>query len=357
MAVTAAALPARARLESAVAKRRRRRLLVVAAAVLALVAAVVAGLSNGALAVPPAAVLQALLGTGADPVAASVVLDLRLPRILLGILVGAALAMAGAAMQGLFRNPLADPGLVGVSSGAALGAVVVIVALGDAVASIRPLLLPLAAFVGALLATLVIQRLATFEGRTTTALLLLAGIAINAIAGAGLGLAAFFSTDQQLRDLTFWTLGSLAGTDPRALAPAALFMVAAVLALPLMARVLDACVLGEREAAHLGFDIERAKLALIALVALGTGAAVAACGIIGFVGLVVPHLARLMVGTDHRWLMPVSALLGGALLLTADIGARLLVLPAELPIGILTSALGGPFFLALLLLNRRRFTV
>ncbi len=355
--MTAAALPVAARLAGALDRRQRRRRLLLAAGVIALLLAVVAGLGVGAVIVAPLEVLGVLLGSGSDPVASSVVMDLRLPRVATGILVGAALAVAGAAMQGLFKNPLADPGLVGVSSGAALGAVVVIVALGEVFAPWRPLLLPLAAFAGALAATLVVQRLATYEGRTTTAMLLLAGIAINAIAGAGLGLAAFFSTDQQLRDLTFWTLGSLAGTDPRALWPAAVLMGIAVLGLPLLARVLDACLLGEREAGHLGIDVERAKLLLIALVALGTGAAVAACGIIGFVGLVVPHLARLLVGADHRWLMPVSALLGAALLLTADIGARLLVLPAELPIGILTSALGGPFFLALLLANRRRFTV
>ena len=355
--MTAAALPATARLEGALTRRQRRRRLALASMAAALVLAVLAGLGSGAVRLGPPEVVAALLGTGVDPLAASVVWDLRLPRVVTGILVGAALAVAGAAMQGLFRNPLADPGLVGVSSGAALGAVVVIVALGEAWTPLRPLLLPLAAFTGALVATLVVQRLATFEGRTTTAMLLLAGIAINAIAGAGLGLAAFFSTDQQLRNLTFWTLGSLAGTDPRALWPAAALMAAAILALPLLARVLDACLLGEREASHLGIDVERAKLALVALVALGTGAAVAASGIIGFVGLVVPHLARLVVGTDHRWLMPASAILGAALLLTADVGARLLVLPAELPIGILTSALGGPFFLALLLANRRRFTV
>ncbi|MFW5679489.1 MAG: FecCD family ABC transporter permease [Pseudomonadota bacterium] len=355
--MTAAALPVAARLAGALGRRRRRRRAMVALVLVGLLLAVLFGLGAGAVAVPPLAVVEALLGTGSDPVAASVVLDLRLPRILTGLLVGAALAVAGAAMQGLFRNPLADPGLVGVSSGAALGAVVVIVALGEAWAPLRPLLLPFAAFTGALIATLVVQRLATYEGRTTTALLLLAGIAINSIVGAALGLAAFFSTDQQLRDLTFWTLGSLAGTDPRALWPAAILMALAILGLPLLARVLDACLLGEREAGHLGIDVERSKLVLIALVALGTGAAVAACGIIGFVGLVVPHLARLLVGADHRWLMPVSAILGAALLLTADIGARLLVLPAELPIGILTTALGGPFFLALLLANRRRFTV
>jgi len=355
--MSAAVLASEHRLAHALATRRRRRLVVLLGFGLALAAAVVAGLGAGALAVPPGEVLRALTGTGAEPVASAVVVDIRLPRVLTGALVGAALAVAGAAMQGLFRNPLADPGLVGVSSGAALGAVVVIVAVGEAIGPARAWLLPLAAFAGALLATWVVSRLARFEGRTTTALLLLAGIAINAIAGAGLGLAAFVSTDEQLRDLTFWTLGSLAGVDPRAFWPAALLMAAVVVALPLLARLLDACLLGEREAVHLGFDVERGKLAIVVMVALGTGAAVAVAGIIGFVGLVVPHLARLCVGTDHRWLMPASAMLGAALLLTADIGARLVVLPAELPIGILTSALGGPFFLALLLANRRRFSL
>ncbi|MEO1018461.1 MAG: iron ABC transporter permease [Pseudomonadota bacterium] len=342
-------------LTAALSRRQRQRFTILVAASVVLAAVIIAGIGVGALAIAPDDVITALLGVSNDPVVTAVVVDIRLPRVLLGLLVGGALATAGAAMQGLFRNPLADPGLVGVSSGAALGAVMVIVVFGDAWGSSRPLMLPLAAFVGALLTTFIIQRLATFDGRTTTALLLLAGIAINSIAGAGLGFAAFISTDQQLRDLTFWTLGSLASSDPRTLAPAALLMIIAIVGLALQARVLDAYILGESDAGYLGVNVERNKRIVVALVALGTGAAVAAAGIIGFVGLVVPHLVRQLVGTAHSWLMPMSVILGAAILLLSDMAARLVVLPAELPIGILTSALGGPFFLALLLANRRRF--
>ena len=333
-----------------------------------LVAAVVLGLGAGALPVPPAVVVQALLAklglvdpAALDPVSVVVVQELRLPRVVVGMLVGAVLALAGAAMQGLFRNPLAEPGLVGVASGAALGAALVIV-LGETLQAgldqpWRGLALPIAAFLGALAATVLVFRLASFAGQTSLALLLLAGIAINAITGAVLGLAAFWSTDQQLRDLTFWTLGSLAAVDPGAMAPALLAMLLAGVLLHRFALLLDALALGEREARQLGFEVETAKRWLVLLVALGVGAAVATCGIIGFIGLVVPHVVRQLIGTAHAWLLPLSAVAGAALLLLADVAARLVVLPAEMPIGILTASLGGPFFLALLLAQRRRFAL
>ncbi len=368
MALAAVAPTPGERLAAARARRRFERSVVAVGLVAVLVVAVALGLGAGAVAVPPAVVGQALLAkaglidaAGLDPVAVLVVQDLRLPRVLTGLLIGAVLALAGAAMQGLFRNPLAEPGLVGVSSGAALGAALVIV-VGEAWLQglnepWRGLALPLAAFLGALGATVLVFRLATFTGQTAVALLLLAGIAVNAIVGAVLGFAAFWSTDQQLRDLTFWTLGSLAAVDPRGMAPALAAMLLALLVLPRFALVLDALALGEREVRQLGLDVEVAKRWLVLLVALGVGAAVATAGIVGFVGLVVPHLVRRMVGAAHGWLLPSSAVLGAALLLIADVAARLVVSPAELPIGILTAALGGPFFLILLLVQRRRFAL
>ena len=324
-------------------------------------------LATGAVSITPGQVLAIL----ADQVGGSlpwsfevrhelVLLNIRLPRILLGLLVGAGLSVSGAAMQGLFRNPLADPGLIGVSSGAALGAVSVIVlapALSiSAGAWTGAFLLPLAAFAGGVVATLVVYRLATANGQTSVATMLLAGIAINAVAGAGTGMLTFIADDDQLRDLTFWSLGSLGGatwTTLIAMAPCVLICVAAA---PFLARSLNAMLLGESEAQHLGIHTETVKRLVILGAALAVGASVAVAGVIGFIGLVVPHLLRLALGPDHRLLLPGSALFGAALLTGADLLARVVVQPAELPIGIVTALVGGPFFLWLLLRRRNNDT-
>ena len=287
-----------------------------------------------------------------------VLMAIRLPRVLLAIGVGGGLAVSGAVMQGLFRNPLADPSLIGVSSGAALAAVVTIVlgatVFGTWAAWLGAFLLPAAAFAGGVGATLVVYHLATSGGRTSVATMLLAGIAINALAGAGTGLMIFVADDDQLRDLTFWTLGSLGGATWSQLAVVGPCLIAGMLTAPLMARPLNAMLLGEGEALHLGINTERVKKLVIVLAAFVVGAAVAVSGVIGFVGLVVPHLLRLAVGPDHRVLIPGSALLGGALLLGADLLSRTIVAPAELPLGIVTALLGAPFFLWLLLRDRKR---
>ncbi len=341
--------------------RKTRTVFVLAALGGLLVASVLLSVGTGAVAIAPlevAAILLAQLGLELNvevtPRQEAVLLAIRLPRVLLGVLVGASLAVAGAAMQGLFRNPLADPGLLGVSSGAALAAVAVIVIGGPLVAHVGMWVLPAAAFVGSLLATLVVYTLATAGGRTAVATMLLAGIAINALAGSGTGLFVFMADDAQLRDITFWSLGSLGGVTWRTLLAAAPFMLAAILLLPRFARALNAFLLGESEAKHLGVSVETVKLAIVLVTACAVGAAVSVSGIIGFVGLVVPHLIRLMIGPDHRTLLPGTVLLGASLLLLADLLARTAVAPAELPIGIVTSLVGGPFFLWLLLRFRRR---
>lgn len=329
----------------------------------ALVACLIASIGWGAIPIPPLKVLAILLDALGLPVSVviepldqAVVLAIRLPRALLGLAVGAGLAIAGAAMQGLFRNPLADPGLIGVSTGAALGAVFVIVLggalLGGLDPAIRPFILPLAAFLGGLLVTLIVQRIATRDGVIEIATMLLAGIAINALAGALLGIFTFISNDQQLRELTFWMMGSLAAITWTSLLPAILLILLPVILLPRLARALNAMLLGEAEAHYLGFDVDRTKRLIIVMTALITGAGVAVSGVIGFVGLVTPHLVRLAIGPDHRYLLPASALLGGCLLILADMAARTVVLPVELPIGIVTACFGGPFFLWLL--ARRR---
>ena len=277
--------------------------------------------------------------------------QIRMPRTLLGLAVGMVLALCGVAMQGLFRNPLADPGLVGVSSGAALGAAVAIVggaAFGGLPEAFAPYLLSACAFVGGLLVTALVYRLGRRDGQTNVATMLLAGIALTALAGAAIGLFTYLADDATLRTLTFWNLGSLNGASYARLWPLLLATLAVALWLPRRARALNALLLGESEARHLGFDVERLKRELVFCTALGVGAAVAAAGLIGFIGLVVPHLMRLLVGPDHRLLLPASALAGASLLLLADLVARLALAPAELPIGIVTALIGAPFFLYLL---------
>jgi iron complex transport system permease protein len=271
-------------------------------------------------------------------------------------LIGASLGVAGAVLQGVFRNPLADPALVGVSPGAALAAVLWIV-FGAALmphlsAVLSVMALPALAFLGGLVTTLLLYRLATQDGRTSISMLLFAGIALGALAAAGTGLAIFAASDQQLREFTFWTLGSLGGASGARIAivvPFALVLFAGSL---MLARGLDALALGEAEAFHLGIDTQWLKRAAIVLVAAGVGAAVAMAGVIGFIGLVVPHLMRLSAGPMHAPLILGCALLGGALLTASDILARTVAAPAELPIGVVTAILGAPYFLYLVQRNR-----
>lgn len=287
----------------------------------------------------------------------SVLFAIRLPRVLLGSLTGAVLAVAGAAVQGLLRNPLADPALLGVSAGAALataGAIVVSPLLPaplDAWSGVT--LLPIAAFSGAITAIAVVHRIAGPPDHRSTATVLLAGIAINALAGSGTGLLAYIATDTQLRDITFWSLGSLGGATWSSLKTATPMMVTALLLSRRLAPSLDLLLLGESEAQYLGAHIDRLQRRIFLLVGLGVGAAVSVSGIIGFVGLVVPHLVRLAAGPAHRIVIPCSALLGAALLLAADVAARTIAAPAELPIGVLTGLFGGPFFLWLVTRNRK----
>ncbi|MGE8296462.1 MAG: FecCD family ABC transporter permease [Pseudomonas sp.] len=320
-------------------------------------------LALGPVSLPLADTLRAALRLLGLPLAADaavqqaelILAQIRLPRTVLGLTVGMVLALCGVAMQGLFRNPLADPGLVGVSSGAALGAAVAIVggaALGGLPEAFAPYLLSVCAFVGGLLVTGLVYRLGRRDGQTNVATMLLAGIALTALAGAAIGLFTYLADDATLRTLTFWNLGSLNGASYARLWPLLLATLAVALWLPRRARALNALLLGESEARHLGFDVERLKRELVFCTALGVGAAVAAAGLIGFIGLVVPHLMRLLLGPDHRLLLPASALAGASLLLLADLVARLALAPAELPIGIVTALIGAPFFLYLLVRGR-----
>ena len=277
-----------------------------------------------------------------------ILFDIRLPRLIMGILVGAALAVSGAVMQGLFRSPLADPGLVGASSAIVLGSVLPL----GMQASLGYFMVPAAAFVGGWVSTIVLYRIATHRGRTSVAVMLLGGIALGALTGALSGILIYMADDAQLRDLTFWGLGSLAGATWDKIWLAAPLIMLALAATPFLARSLNALALGEAPAAHLGIPVQRMKNISILSVAAAVGAAVAASGGIGFIGIVVPHLLRLLIGPDHRFLLPNAALLGAVLLLAADMISRTIIAPAELPIGIVTATLGGPFFLWILLRNR-----
>ncbi|MGV8843270.1 MAG: FecCD family ABC transporter permease [Pseudomonas sp.] len=335
------------------------RVLFIALGVL-LALAIWLSLALGPVSLPLRDTLQALLRLlglplgGAELAQAELILgQIRLPRTLLGLAVGAVLAVCGVAMQGLFRNPLADPGLVGVSSGAALGAAIaLVVGAGQLPEAYAPYLLSACAFAGGLGVTSLVYRLGRRDGQTSVTTMLLAGIALTALAGAAIGLFTYLADDRTLRTLLFWNLGSLNGASYARLWPLLLVSVAVALWLPRRARALNALLLGESEARHLGFDVARLKRELVFCTALGVGAAVAAAGLIGFIGLVVPHLIRLLVGPDHRVLLPASALAGASLLLLADLLARLALAPAELPIGIVTALLGAPFFLYLLLRGR-----
>lgn len=302
-----------------------------------------------------------ILGLGEDgtPDARTVTVlsAIRLPRLALGIVAGAVLGLSGAALQALFRNPLADAGLIGVSTGASLAVALSILG-GAAVlpgiaADLRPVQLPVAGFLGGLVATVIVYRLASGPEGVGVATLLLAGVAINAIGMAGLGFITYLSDDSQLRQITFWLLGSLSGVTPAAMIPAVAVMAGAGVALLLLARPLNLLLLGEAEAYHLGLSVDRFKPRVVVLVALGVGASVAVTGPVGFIGLVAAHLVRLMAGPDHRIVLPGAACMGALLLTLGDLAARTVVLPAELPVGVMTAAIGGPFFLALLLRARR----
>lgn len=339
-----------ARLHPAVVVTDARNRWVLAALSLLLVVCLLASASVGAMPISLrtmlALVIAFLRGESAeilDGPELGILLAIRLPRTLLGAGVGAALSASGAALQGLFRNPLVDPGLIGVSSGAALAAAATFV-----LAEELSFLLPAAAFAGGLLATLAVSSFGARDGRARVATMLLAGVALNALAAAATGLLLFLATDAQLRNVIFWNLGSVAAATWKTVLLSAPLILIAVVALPRLARALNAVLLGEIEAGHLGVDVERVKRQTIVLVALAVGASVSVSGVIGFVGLIVPHLLRLMLGPDHRTLLPGSALLGASLLLVSDVVARTIAAPAELPIGIVTAGIGAPFFLWLL---------
>ncbi len=332
-----------------------RRGLMLTAFIAAVTTTIAAGLTVGAVAIPLPRAAAILAGAVVGEIDSAdmltvILLEIRVPRLLIGIMVGSALAVAGVLMQGIFRNALADPSLVGVSSGASLGAAMMIVAKNTVAGgtSMGPWLVAVAASTGGVTAPAVVYRLAMRRHETRVTTMLLAGIAINAIASAGVGFLQAIADDDELRDLTFWLLGSLSGATWASVGVLTPFVLALALALPWLAASLDGLLLGEAEAAHVGVSVERVKRAAVVLAAAAVGAAVAVSGVIFFVGLVVPHLFRLLAGPNHGRLLPGAAMVGAMLVVLADVVARTVIAPAELPIGIMTAFLGAPFFLVLL---------
>jgi iron complex transport system permease protein len=325
----------------------------------ALVVSILLSAVVGQLPVTPAEIVGSLLRAlgiqndwaPTDQIVESTIWIVRFPRIVMGLAVGAALAVAGSVMQAIFGNPLAEPGVVGVSSGAALGAAAAIV---FGVTALGSWSIALLAFVGGLLATLVVYFVSRANGRTEVVTLLLTGIAINAFAGAGLAFLLFAGDTASREQITFWQLGSLNGSLWREVGIVAPVMLVGLAAAVMLGRQYDLLALGERNARHLGVNVEALRVGSIVLVALLTGVAVAFCGIIAFVGLVVPHVIRMAIGPSHRPLIIASAVGGGALISFADLVARTVVPGADLPIGMLTSLIGGPFFFYLLYRQRKR---
>ncbi|MEM7268739.1 MAG: iron ABC transporter permease [Pseudomonadota bacterium] len=339
-------------------RRADRRPLILGAFAIAAVLLLAAELAFGPVSLSLSDLLSAMVGE-AEPVAQTIFAEIRAPRAALAVGVGAALALSGATLQGILRNPLADPGLIGVSAGAAVGAVTVIVLgvalFGEAAGptgALRPYILPAGAFIGGAIVTMFVFLVAAGRDGVSAATLILAGVAVNAIAGAFIGAMVYISDDQQLRELTFWTMGSVGGARWTIVIPTLILALAACAALLSATRALDLFQLGERAAFHSGLDVESHKLRAGLLSALAVGAVTAAAGPIGFIGLVAPHIARLLIGPTHAFILPGAALIGAALTLAADLTVRLAAPPAEPPIGLATALIGGPFFLWLVIRHK-----
>ena len=333
-----------------------RRPLLYACLIMMLAIITAAEVFLGPVSLSPNDMINVIFGEG-EPGATAVLLHIRLPRLVLGLAVGTSLALSGCALQGVLRNPLADPGLIGMTAGASVGAISVIVLgnyfVGDLPTSIRPYAMPIGAFFGGATVTGLIFSLSRRSGETNVAMLILAGIAINAIAAAAIGAMVYISDDQQLRDLTFWSMGSIGSGTWLSIIVTTSITMSAGIALLKLGRPLDLFQLGERAAFHAGLDIERKKLQIALMTALAVGSVTATAGPIGFIGLVAPHMARIIAGPLHRHVLPVAALLGSVLILSADLAVRVVAPPTEPPIGLATSLIGGPFFLWLLITRFR----
>lgn len=342
------------------------RTLIYSMLIASLFLAIVFSLSLGAMQIPFQQVLLIMAksigffsNVSTDPVNEGVMYMIRMPRVLLGILVGAALGISGAAVQGIFRNPLAEPGLIGISAGASLMAVVIISLETLLFAGLSHMLgyylLAFGAFAGAGIAAMLVYILSRTNGQPNVATMLLAGIAINALAGALTGMITYLSTEQQLRTITFWMMGSLGGATWENVLCLMPFVLIPVIGLPFLGKGLNAFSIGESQAELIGLNPNRIKLLVVLLSTMAVGASVAVSGIIGFVGILVPHMVRLLAGVDHKFVLPASTLLGALVLTLADLLSRILAQPIELPIGVITALLGTPLFLYILIRDKKKF--
>lgn len=349
----------------ALAIRDHRTAIILGGLSVCLLVAVLLSLTVGAVSIPVQDVLVLLLQKAGlftyavvDDTHRLVLSSIRIPRIVMTLLIGASLGVSGAVLQGLFRNPLVEPSLIGVSGGSA-SAVVVLIVFGtswglQAAGWFYQALLPVAAFCGGIAATFTVLKMSYHLGRTNIAVLILTGVAINALAGALIGLAIFYADENQLRTFTFWTLGDLGSASWEKLEVAAPLLLLSTGAMLFFPRALNAMALGEAEAYHIGVDVELTKRITIFLAAIGVGVSVSLAGMIGFVGLVVPHVIRVSFYADNRLVVPGSAIGGALLLVLSDIIARTVVTPSELPIGVVTALLGAPFFIGLLTNAKRK---
>lgn len=285
---------------------------------------------------------------------------LRFPRVLFGILVGVALGVSGVSLQGIFRNPLVDSGLIGIASGASLlASCFIVLSSYFSFLSIvnAQLTMAFVAFVGAAVTAFLVYRVSLYNGKINITMLILAGVALNAVSGSLTGLLTYFADDRQLRDITFWTLGSLSGATWLSLSILAFFVLIPAFILMRYRNALNAFALGEKSAYFIGVDTKKVKFVVLLCSTAMVGATVAFSGIIGFVGLVIPHILRLMIGPNHRALMPLSALAGALLICLADLVSRTLINPIEIPIGIITSIIGAPILLIIILKQKRNLFV
>ena len=346
----------------------KQRLIIIALSFL-LIAFMLLSAGNGALYISPSQVISIVLHkmnmhhfVAFDEGQYNVFWIIRFPRVLLGLLIGSALALSGAALQGLFRNPLADPGLIGISAGASLSAVLTIVCLSTLSTTpyyylvegmIGFYTLNIVTFVGSCLTSFLVFKIARTNGKTNVTTMLLGGIAINALCGSFIGLVTYYASDAELRNITFWSLGSLGGASWNTVLTILPFILIPIVLLPRLSKALNTLSLGEKEAAYLGVSVDRLKLQIIILSTMAVGSAVAVAGMIGFVGLVVPHVLRMMGGFNQRYILIGSSLAGALLLTGSDLLARVIVAPSELPIGVITALIGTPVFAWILLKHKK----
>ncbi|SES11680.1 iron complex transport system permease protein [Pedobacter rhizosphaerae] len=299
-----------------------------------------------------------LFDTTAEPVNQGVILFIRLPRVVMGILVGAALGISGTAIQGIFRNPLAEPSLIGISAGASLMAVLIIAFEALLFSGLTEILgyyfLAFGAFSGAGITAMLVYQLSKTNGQPSVSTMLLTGIAINALAGALTGLVTYLADEQKLRSITFWMMGSLGGATWKNVSCLFPFVLIPLIGLPLLARGLNLFAIGESQVSLTGLDPNRIKIWVVILSTMAVGASVSVSGIIGFIGLLIPHMTRLLGGVDHRFVIPVSALMGALVLSIADMVSRMIVQPIELPIGVVTALMGAPVFLYILIRDKKK---